>query len=153
MKPMGWLMACLLGVLVVLLNLGVLASGFGWPFVLGNLLAAAAYVAIYRFYGPARERTLQRWLPLKQGLRPWAVRGCMLLAAAASLSTGLAGVAADDCGSFALGHAGPGRWIGNLLYGTCLQYGPVLSGPACIAAGTWLLVRLRSVWPRRQRDP
>lgn len=151
MKPMGWVMTCLWSVLVVWFNLGMLVSGFGWPFVVGDLLAVAGYVAVYRFYGPPRARTLQWWLPLKRRLHPWIVGGCMLLAAAACLSIGLAGITADDCGIFAPNHAGLGRWFGNLLYGTCLRYGPVLPGLACIAAGVWLLVRLRLAWPLQRR--
>lgn len=81
MKFIGWLISALLFPFVVMLVLAQGFNGFGLGYAIADLIAILFYYFIYLFYGPNRERTLQRWLPIKAKAYPFVTSSLLLFGA------------------------------------------------------------------------
>jgi hypothetical protein len=115
MKATGWLIAFLLSILVALVNLAAAASGFNLVIIALDLAALCAYTCLYVFYGPPRQQTLARWIPLKNKLRPWVLSLFLGLGAIGMLYIGASGIATHSCELYTPGHTTRNRWLGNLF--------------------------------------
>jgi hypothetical protein len=146
MKATGWLIAFLLSILVALVNLVAAASGFNMVIIALDLAGLCAYTCIYLFYGPPRQQTLARWIPLKNKLRPWVLSLFLGLGAIGMLYIGASGIATHSCELYTPGHTTRNRWLGNLLHSQCVQFGPWLVGLLLICAGVYAFFHIRTLW-------
>ena len=143
MKFTGWLIATLLFPFVVLL---VLAQGFfnrfGLGYAVADVIAILCYCLIYLFYGPNREGTLRRWLPIKAKAHPFVVSALLLFAAGACWYYAVTALLDNDCSVFSADHPMRSRWIGTVLQSSCHAYDPLLPSFFLCATGAFAAYRL-----------